>query len=162
MDKVKLIALDLDKVLWNHHDATSLSLPLKRLDERTLVDSEGERVVLREGVREFLQKAKAKGIHLSTCSWNEPEKALAVLKAFDLERYFDLLVVEPHPEKDRMMERILNRFFEVREEEVVFVDDREDMLGKVRSRYPKIRTIRFHPEGEVFSFSELSRMLLGD
>lgn len=162
--RVKLIALDLDQVLWDHHDATSLILPLRRIDRRTLVDSGGDRVVLREGVREFLQEARARGIYLSTCSWNEPEKAIAVLRTFDLHRYFDLLMIEPHPEKDRMMERILNHFSGkgVREEEVVFVDDKEEMLGKVRRRYPGIRTIRFHPEGDVFSFSELRKMLLGE
>lgn len=161
LNRVRLIALDLDKVLWDHHDATSLSLPLERVDERTVIDSNGEKVVLREGVREFLQRAKAKGIYLSTCSWNEPEKAVAVLNAFDLEKYFDLLMIEPHPEKDKMMERILNHFPGIREEEVVFVDDRDDMLEKVRRRYPAIRTIRFHPEGDVFSFTQLVSMLLG-
>ena len=161
--RVKLIVLDLDQVLWDHHDATSLILPLRRVDERTLVDSSGERVVLREGVRDFLEGARAKGIYLSTCSWNEPEKAIAVLRTFQLDRYFDLLVIEPHPEKDRMMERILDHFAPkgVREDETVFIDDKEEMLEKVRRRYPRIRTLRFHPDGDVHSFRDLERILLG-
>ncbi len=162
-NRVKLIALDLDQVLWDYHDATSLALPLRRVDERTLVDSSGNKVVLREGVRNFLEEAKNRGIYLSTCSWNEPEKAIAVLKTFQLDQYFDLLMIEPHPEKDRMMEKILSHFAPkgVREEETAFVDDKEEMLEKVRRRYPKIRTLRFHPDGDVFSFRDLEKILLG-
>ncbi|MDK2383528.1 MAG: magnesium-dependent phosphatase-1 [Candidatus Korarchaeota archaeon] len=162
-NRVKLIVLDLDQVLWDHHDATSLALPLRRVDERTLVDASGDKVFLREGVRDFLERAKNKGIYLSTCSWNEPDKAIAALRIFQLDRYFDLLMVEPHPEKDRMMEKILNHFTPrgVREEETVFVDDKEEMLEKVRRRYPKIRTLRFHPDGDVYSFPDLERILLG-
>ncbi len=162
--RVKLIVLDLDQVLWDHHDATSLALPLRRVDGSTLVDSAGDKVVLRDGVREFLARAKDRRIYLSTCSWNEPEKATAVLKAFQLDHYFDLLMIEPHPEKDRMMEKILDYFAPkgVSEDETVFIDDKEEMLQKVRRRYPKIVTIRFHPEGDVHSFRELEKILLGE
>ncbi len=162
--RVKLIVLDLDQVLWDHHDATSLKPPLRRVDATTVEDSTGERVVLRDGVEDFLRRARERGAYLSTCSWNEPEKALAVLRAFGLDRYFDLLVIEPHPEKDRMMERILNHFspMGVREEDTAFVDDKEEMLERVRRRFPGILTLRFHPEGDVFSFSDLGKILLGD
>jgi len=164
--KVKLLVLDLDRVLWDHHDATSLELPLKRIDERTLVDAKGEVVTLRDNVPDFLFKVKKRGILLSTCSWNDYNKAVSVLEAFSLEKYFDLLMIEPHPEKHNMMEKILEHFKKLQpdlsEEDVLFVDDNEEMLEKVKRRFPNMRVLRFHPEGDIFSFSELEGIVLGD
>lgn len=161
--KPKLIVLDLDKVLWDHHDVSSLRPPLRRVNERTLEDSLGELVTLRDDVREFLSYAKGKGIFLSTCSWNRFDKALEVLRTFELDNYFDLLVIEPHPEKHLMMLRILNHFsrFGVREEDTLYVDDRAYMLEKVKTVFPRIMTLRFHPAGDCFSFFSLMK-ILGD
>jgi len=156
----KVIVLDLDKVLWDHHNVSELTPPFRRISERMIEDRFGEVVTLRDDVREFLSFAKRRGIKLSTCSWNHFDKALEVLKAFDLDKYFDLLMIEPHPEKQLMMERILGSLG-VREEEVVYVDDRDYMLEKVRSKFPKIITIRFHPAGDCFSFRKLME-LIGD
>ncbi|MCD6348818.1 MAG: magnesium-dependent phosphatase-1 [Candidatus Korarchaeota archaeon] len=162
--RVKLVVLDLDLVLWDHRDVTSLELPLKRVDDRTVVDSRGDKVTLRDGVEEFLKAIKERGILLSTCSWNELEKAVAVLKAFSLDGYFDLLMIEPHPEKDLMMEKILEHFrsFGISEDEVLFIDDRSDMLEKVKRKFPGVRTLRFHPDGDAFSFHDLKRYVLGE
>jgi len=156
----KVIVLDLDKVLWDHYNVSDLTPPFRRISERMIEDRWGEIVTLRDDVREFLSFAKSRGIKLSTCSWNHFDKALEVLKAFELDHYFDLLMIEPHPEKQLMMERILSSLG-VREEEVVFVDDRDYMLEKVRSKFPRIKTIRFHPAGDCFSFRELMK-LIGD
>ncbi|RDD52991.1 MAG: hypothetical protein BA066_06750, partial [Candidatus Korarchaeota archaeon NZ13-K] len=107
--------------------------------------------------------AKERGIFLSTCSWNNFDKAFGVLKAFDLAKYFDLLVIEPHPEKQLMMERILRHFSKlgVSEEDTLYIDDRAHMLEKVRARFPRLMTLRFHPAGDCFSFLRLMR-ILGD
>ncbi|MCS7102706.1 MAG: magnesium-dependent phosphatase-1 [Candidatus Korarchaeum sp.] len=163
LKRPKLIVLDLDKVLWDHHDVSSLKPPLKRIDKRTLEDSSGDLVTLRDDVREFLSYVKSKGIFLSTCSWNRFDRALEVLTAFELDHYFDLLVIEPHPEKQIMMERILKHFSElgVREEDTLYVDDRVYMLEKVKTKFPQIMTLRFHPAGDFFSFFRLMR-ILGD
>lgn len=163
MRKPRLLVLDLDKVLWDHHDVSSLKPPLRRIGRRALEDSFGEVVTLRDDVREFLSYAKSRGIFLSTCSWNRFDRALEVLKAFELDSYFDLLVIEPHPEKQLMMGRILDHFsrFGVREEETLYVDDRAYMLEKVKAKFPRVMTLRFHPAGEIFSFYRLMR-LLGD
>ncbi len=157
----KLIVLDLDKVLWDHHDVSSLKPPLRRINRRMLEDRSGEVVTLRDDVREFLSYAKGRGIFLSTCSWNEFNKALEVLRTFELDQYFDLLMIEPHPEKQLMMERILDHFsrFGVREEDTLYVDDRAYMLEKVKARFPRLMTLRFHPAGDCFSFLKLMRML---
>ncbi|MEM0017141.1 MAG: magnesium-dependent phosphatase-1 [Candidatus Korarchaeum sp.] len=159
--KPKLIVLDLDKVLWDHHDVSSLKPPLRRVNGRTIEDSSGEVVTLRDDVREFLSYVKTRGIFLSTCSWNRFDRALDVLRAFELDHYFDLLVIEPHPEKDLMMARILDHFskFGVREEDTLYVDDRVYMLEKVRAKFPRMMTLRFHPAGDCFSFFRLMRML---
>ncbi len=157
--KVKLVVLDLDRVLWDYHDASLIEPPLRRLDDRTVIDSRGVKITLRDGVRNFLDQAKKSGIFLSTCSWNIREKALMLLKAFSLDKYFDFIMIEPHPEKQEMMERILEHFKSkgVGECDVLFVDDKEDMLKKVKDRFPCIRCLRFHPEGDLFSFSELMK-----
>jgi len=158
--RLKAIVLDLDKVLWDHHNVSDLTPPFERVSERMIEDKWGEIVTLRDDAREFLSFAKSKGIKLSTCSWNHFDKALEVLKAFELDRYFDLLVIEPHPEKQLMMERILSSLG-VEEEEVLYVDDRDYMLEKVRSKFPRIKTVRFHPAGDCFSFRKLMK-LIGD
>ncbi len=162
-EKVKLVVLDLDRVLWNYHDASLIEPPLSRIDERTVIDSRGVKVTLRDGVREFLSYVKSSGVFLSTCSWNVKEKAMILLEAFSLDKYFDFIMIEPHPEKQKMIEKILEHFRdkEVGECDVLFVDDKKDMLKKVRDRFPCIRCLRFHPEGDVFSFSELMKWMNG-
>lgn len=163
MRRAKLIVLDLDKVLWDHYNVSILMPPLRRLSDRTLEDSFGETVTLRDDVREFLASAKRRGIYLSTLSWNSFDKAYEVLRAFELDRYFDFFAIEPHPEKQLMMEKVLNHFssYGVREEETLYVDDRAHMLEKVKAKFPNIMTVRFHPAGDCFSFRKLMG-LLGD
>lgn len=163
MRRPKLVVLDLDKVVWDHYNVSILRPPFRRLSDRTIEDSFGERVTLRDDVREFLASVKRKGIFLSTLSWNSFDKAYEVLRAFELDSYFDLLVIEPHPEKQLMMERVLNHFsgLGVTEEELLYVDDRAYMLEKVRAKFPKIMTVRFHPVGDCFSFRCLMKFLGG-
>ncbi len=155
--KIKLVVLDLDRVLWDYHDASSIEPPLSRIGDRIVADSRGVKITLRKGVREFLSRAKSSGIFLSTCSWNDRDKALMLLRAFYLDKYFDYIMIEPHPEKQEMMRRILDHFRDkgVEECDVLFVDDREDMLEKVKAEFPCIKCLRFHPRGDVFDFSEL-------
>ncbi len=92
---MKLLILDLDKTLWSHHNVTDTSPPYRRVAEDTVVDSRGEVVRLNPCARELLELAKSRGLLLAVASWNDPEKALAVLETMGLKEYFDVVVVEP-------------------------------------------------------------------
>jgi len=68
--KVKCVVWDLDNTLWNG----------------TLL--EGDKVQLRDGVREIIHTLDARGILHSIASRNHAESALARLRELDLEEYF--------------------------------------------------------------------------
>lgn len=152
----RLIILDLDRTVWNHEDVSRLVPPFRRVSEREVVDSSGEAVRLRDGVREFLRSAKRSGALLAVASWNRKERAEPIMELLGILEFFDLLVIEFHPRKDEMVEEIL-RELRVRPEEAVFIDDDPRMIRRVGERFPRISLILFGED--VSSFRELGRLL---
>lgn len=157
----KLVILDLDKTVWDHEDATSLKPPFIKHSSDKVVDSEGTVVKLNSGVKSFLETCNAVGIRVSIASWNKPKVTFELLNEFGLLKYFQNPVIEFHPEKDRMIDKILKRFKRqgrnFKQDEIVFVDDNPDMLAKVKMRFPKMRTILFGVD--VAGFNELKSLL---
>lgn len=153
---VKLLILDLDQTLWDHPDISQVTLPLRLQNQGVAVDANGVFVRLRDCAEELLQHAKSTGIKLAVASWNLREPAAAALEVFGLTAYFDVVVIEPHPRKEEMIEKIL-RALSVKPEEALFVDDNEYIVHRVRKRLPKLRTL--HYGYEVGSLCELLEKL---
>ena len=142
LSKVKVIVLDLDRTIWSHPDVTSLVPPYDVTDD-SLVDSRGEYLKLNECVRQFLDVVKSKGRWvLAIVSWNKPRKAEEVLDLLKLAKYFDIKVIEYHPRKDVMFEKLLQLLhvngLDVKPEDMMYIDDNSEMITKVQRRFPKI------------------------
>ncbi len=145
--RIKLVALDLDGTLWDCEDVSLLTPPFRSIGEGVAVDSEGRLVRVREGVKEFLKWCRSKGLLLATLSWNDPAKALAALKALDLDKYFHYHAIEYHPRKHEMLAKLLTKLREegmgIRPEEVIYVDDRNLHLKDIRERVGAVKFVRF-------------------
>ena len=141
-----MIVFDCDLTLWDHPDVSSLKLPFRLLNEDEVVDSEGEVVRLYKGVREVLRTLKDSGYILSIASWNKPEPVFQLLDLFKLRGLFTYPQVEPHPDKAKMIRRLLERLredgIEVKPHEVVYVDDRDIHLPKILEEIGPVRFLR--------------------
>ncbi|ABL79064.1 magnesium-dependent phosphatase-1 [Thermofilum pendens] len=153
---IKALVVDLDGTLWSHRDISRTRPPFRRVSDGVVVDSTGQEVRLNPCVEEALRAAREAGLRLAVASWNDPEPAVEALKALGVYGYFDLLVIEPHPGKDRMLEKIL-RELRLSPGEVVFVDDTEYMVELVREAHPGILSLRMGVD--VRDFCELLRKL---
>lgn len=137
---MKLLILDLDKTLWSHPDITMTSPPYLRVSDDGITDSRGEAITLNPCAAKLLETAKSRGIILAVASWNDPEKAVRALEAFNLKDYFQIIVVEPHPEKDEMVRKILRELV-IEAKEAVFVDDNPAMCELVSRTFPSLKVL---------------------
>jgi len=155
----KLVALDLDKTLWDHPDISSTIPPYRRVDADAIADSLGSLIRLRRGAREVLRELKRRGIALAVVSWNNYDIAVEALRALDLLDLFDIVIIEPHPHKDLMFKRLLKwaRRKGIEAGDVIFLDDNPEMVEKVKRAWPAVRTLRFGHD--VYSFEDLLGLL---
>jgi len=154
---VKLVVFDLDNTLWDHPDVSSTTPPYWRVGLDEIADSRGERIRLRPCARRLLEELRVRGFKLAVASWNYPQPALRALEALGLLQLFDVIVVEPHPNKDLMLEKIF-REVGVKEGEALFIDDNPAIIEGVRRRYRCLKVIRFRGE-EQHLFCEMLRAL---
>ncbi len=138
----KIIVFDLDLTLWDHPDVSAMEPPFQSLDRDTIMDSKNDKLRLYPCVRNLLKKLKNSGYKLSIASWNITSTAMEALKTLRLTEFFDYIVIEPHPEKEKMVEKILN-FFKKEDdiEEVYFIDDNPEMINRVKKKYPFIKCV---------------------
>lgn len=154
---IKLVVFDLDRTLWDHPDISTTSPPYRRVSQDEIEDSEGARIRLRPCARRLIEELKSRGFKLAVASWNLPEPAIKALQALGLLELFDVVVVEPHPSKDLMLEKILKET-DVDEEETLFIDDNPAIIGIVRRRYKNMKVIRFR-ESESDMFCQIMSKL---
>ncbi len=142
---VRLVVFDCDNTLWDHHDVSTLLLPFRRLDDRTVADRRGEQVHLTPGAREALEGLRQRGILVSVASWNHPEPAFSIFNLLGLRDYFTHPKVEFHPNKDSMMRSLLDDLaaegIAIQPREILFVDDRPEQLERVRKGVGPVRTL---------------------
>ncbi|MGC9147241.1 magnesium-dependent phosphatase-1 [Infirmifilum uzonense] len=153
---VRLLILDLDRTLWSHPDISTTSPPYRRVSDEELVDSNGEVIKLNPCARKLLEDARVKGVLLAVASWNYPEKGMSALEAFGLSDYFKVIVIEPHPFKDKMIRKILGAL-NVKPEEAVFVDDNPAICERVSKAFPSLKVLNLGRD--LMSLCELFDML---
>ncbi len=143
---VKLVILDLDRTLWDHHNVTELQAPFTGIDAETVTDATGVRVRLQPGARALLDTLRERGILISTASWNEPAPTFAILETLGLRDYFVHPKVEFHPYKERMVTALVQELSEegvrLRPEEILYVDDRALHLRRVRRAVGPVQTLQ--------------------
>ncbi len=146
-DKVWLLLMDLDGTLWDHLDISSLNPPFTRINDNTIVDSNGVAVRLYNDAVRILKWARASGAIVSTLSWNHPSKAIAALEAFGLKDLFDYLVIEPHPYKGEMARKLLEKIrlekgLELPSCRIIYIDDRDIHIDEVRQKIGNVVFLR--------------------
>ncbi|MEZ0346360.1 MAG: magnesium-dependent phosphatase-1 [Infirmifilum sp.] len=156
---MRLLILDLDNTLWSHHDISRTEPPYRRISQDTIVDSMGETIKLNPCAAQVLSEAKNKGILLAVASWNNPEKAEEAIVALGLQGFFEEIVVEPHPYKEKMIRRILRKVG-VKPSEAVFVDDNSEICRRVRGAYPELKV--FNLGIDIQSLCELLHLIKQD
>jgi magnesium-dependent phosphatase-1 len=148
LDKmIKLIVLDADGTIWSHHDASALVAPFEIVSCDVIQDKYHSTVRLNDGIREFLNYVRENGILLSLASWNEPENVFSLLSLFGIDGFFVFPVVEPHPNKHVMLQKIVlglsQRGVKVLPEEILYIDDRDVHLEEIRSSVGNVKFLRY-------------------
>lgn len=161
--RVRILALDLDGVVWDTLDISALNPPFKKLDDYTIVDSQGVKVNLREGVRELVAFCKEMGFKVVTLSWNVREVAEEALKLFGIYELFDAHLIEFHPNKHLMLKDYLSKLSkeisdEVYVELLIYVDDRDVHVFDVVKEFPNVVFIQYGRD--VKSFKELTDVIV--
>jgi magnesium-dependent phosphatase-1 len=146
-DLIKLVVMDADGTIWNHHSVSELVSPFRLISRDIAEDRYGDKVVLKERLRDFLEFAKHKGILVSLASWNEPENVFELLSVFKISDYLVYPMAEPHPNKNLMIKRILVNLemkgIKVHPEEVLYIDDRDIHLMEVRESIGNVNFLKF-------------------
>uniref|UniRef100_A0A7C4FEL0 Magnesium-dependent phosphatase-1 n=1 Tax=Thermofilum pendens TaxID=2269 RepID=A0A7C4FEL0_THEPE len=150
--RAKLLILDLDMTLWDCPDVSLATPPFRRAGEGVAADAEGNVVRLRECVGELLSRARSMGVKLAVASWNLREPAESALEALGIKEFFDVIVIEPHPRKEEMVRKILEKL-SMRPEDAVFIDDNAGIVERVKQSYPELTVLRFGED--ITSFCEL-------
>jgi len=144
---IRLVVLDVDKTVWAHHNASALIGPFKIVSKDIIQDKYYSTVRLNDGIRAFLEFAAKKGIILSLASWNEPENVLDLLSLFDIDRFFIFPVIEPHPNKYMMFQKIVmnlgGKGIRLLPEEILYIDDRDIHLEEIRKSIGNINFLKY-------------------
>ena len=119
--KVKCVVWDLDNTLWNG----------------TLL--EGDKVQLREGVREIIHALDARGILHSIASRNHAESALARLRELELEEYF--LYPQINWGSKAVSVRTIAESLNIGLDSICFIDDQPFELEEVKAALPQVLCI---------------------
>ncbi|NON62588.1 magnesium-dependent phosphatase-1 [Acidianus sp. RZ1] len=158
---IKTVIFDADKTLWDHYNISEFEEPLKVINETQVEDSNGNKLTLFPSVKETLKELKKRGIIVGMATWNFPHKTTAVLKALELEKYFDIIISRDYPFKFIMITEILNNLryeknISIKPEEVLFVDDRRIHFGNVWLYLGNVKCVEMwkdiHDHKEIFSF----------
>lgn len=143
---IKLVILDCDRTLWDHHNASELTLPFSPLDGEAVRDAAGVAVRLLPGARQLLERLREQSILISIASWNVPEPVFAIFELLELTGFFVRPKVEAHPHKDRTIAATLRELaadgIVLQPEEVLFVDDKPTHLAEVRAGVGPVRTLQ--------------------
>ncbi|MBO3763458.1 MAG: magnesium-dependent phosphatase-1 [Thermoproteota archaeon] len=144
---IKLIILDADKTIWDHHNVTELRSPFKLVSKEIAEDVNGVKVKLNEKLIEFLELTSKKGIIVSLASWNEPENVFKLLSLFGIEKYFVFPIAEPHPNKHLMIQKIIRNLSEkginISPNEILYIDDRDIHLSKIKEKVGNVKFLKF-------------------
>jgi len=145
-----LVVLDADGTIWDHEDITALTLPFKRISRNSIIDVKGERVNLKNGVRDLLRELKRRKIFVALASWNKPEYVYQALKLFGIEKYFDYIKAEFNPAKHLMIQEILqsleNKGIKLNPNQILYVDDRTVHLEDIRREIGDIRFLQMNKD----------------
>jgi FkbH-like protein len=118
---IKCVVWDLDNTLWNG------------------ILLEGDKVTLRPGVSEVIQKLDQRGILHSIASKNDRELAVAQLAGFDLDHYFLYPEIGWHAKSTSLQTIAQNLNLSI--DSFAFVDDQPFERAEVSHKFPQVLCI---------------------
>lgn len=147
--------LDLDGTLWDHLDITSAIPPFTRVSDSTISDAEGTLINLSPGAVDFVKWVRNEGGIISTCSWNEYNKAIGALEAYRIIELFDFIKISTSPDKHVLMEEVLDQLKKegtsISQDKLFYIDDRDIHMEKVRKRFPELTFFQIWKNGTNFN-----------
>lgn len=161
---IKLVIFDADETLWKSHGiwASLLVPPLRKVNDNEIIDSEGKRITLVNGLRQLLKTLKDRGILISLVSLNDnkPNRVAECLELFELYHYFE------HPQinwndKGQNIKKVLKLFEEngnnINCNETLFVDDHMSNIRKAKAACPEI--VALHIGSDISKVTEIIKFL---
>lgn len=144
---IRLIVLDADRTIWDHHNVTELRGPFKLVSREVAEDANGVKVKLNYKLVDFLEFVSKKGILVSLASWNEPKNVFELLSLFGIDKYFVFPMAEPHPNKYIMIQKIVSKLKQegvyISPDEILYIDDRDIHLNEIREKVGNVKFLRF-------------------
>lgn len=149
-----IVFFDLDGTLWDHLDITATNPPFTRISESVISDSRGVNISLLPGSVEFLKWVRAEGGIISTCSWNEYDKAIGALETFGLVGMFDFQKISTDPKKYLLMVEVIDHLNldgkNVQQKRMFYIDDRDIHFRDVKTRFPEMTFFNVWRNGTDF------------
>ncbi|EHP68770.1 magnesium-dependent phosphatase-1 [Metallosphaera yellowstonensis MK1] len=147
---IKAVVFDADKTLWDHYNISEFEEPFTVIEGNSLVDAKGRKLKVFQNVRRTLKELRERGIIIGMATWNFSHKTSLVLKALELEQFFDVVVSRDFPYKFLMLGDFIlemrRRGKTIRPEEILFVDDRRVHFGNVWLYLGKVKCLEMWRE----------------
>lgn len=156
-----LLAIDLDGTVWNHKDISAVPMPYKKISDGVIENNDGIRITVYPEALEFIKWARKNGGIITSLSWNIPENAMQALKVLGIDTLFDYHLIEYHPDKYRLLLKLLNELekknITIPPGRIVYVDDRDIHIQDIRKNIGNI--IFIHIWREVKDFEDAKKII---
>lgn len=154
MKSAWIVFLDLDGTLWDHLDITATIPPFTRISTSVISDTRGVNITLMPGAVEFMKWVRANGGILSSCSWNEYDKAMGAIQAYELIHLFSFQEISTNPGKYLLMEELIsklrNQGMSIQENRLFYLDDRDIHVKDVKTMFPELTFFHMWKDGLDF------------
>jgi magnesium-dependent phosphatase-1 len=161
-NKTWLLAIDLDGTVWDHLDISKVELPYKKIADGILENSQGIIVRVYKEALEFIGWAKMNGAIVTSLSWNIPENAVEALKTLGIYEIFDYHLIEYHPDKYKMLMKLLNELeikgIKISAENIVYVDDRDIHINDIKKNIGNVLFI--HMWKDAKSYEDAKKIIM--
>ena len=165
MTRIKLVVFDADDVLFSSSSDCYLGqvkLPIRKLDNDSIVDATGCKIMLDPEARLVLAELQRRGIQASLDSVNRPYESNEIIKILQLDRILRYSKIN-FCDKGKNILDILQEFkkeghLEISPDEVMFIDDVEKFCNDVRKAL-RGRGIVLQMGKDIKHLSELFKFL---
>ncbi|MGC8565662.1 MAG: magnesium-dependent phosphatase-1 [Thermoplasmata archaeon] len=135
-NKTWLLAMDLDGTVWDHLDISSVQPPYIRIDEGIIENTKGIKIKVYKEAIDFIKWSKNNGAIVTSLSWNITKYAMEALKVLGIENLFDYHLIEYHPEKYKLLLKLLkeleNKGIKILPKNIVYIDDRDIHINDIK------------------------------